>query len=86
LGWYLLAVLTVRPGLWGLEGCREAPGKVCSVLGPCSQDLMKIPRNRESLAPFLQGTVYLISCIFMIKFMTLRSKRAKDVVWVGKEK
>lgn len=55
-----------------LQGSGEAPWRVCFVLGPGSQDLMRKPRNRESLVPPLQGTVYLISCIFMKKFMTLR--------------
>lgn len=53
--------------MWDLPGCGEAPWRVCFVLGPGSQDLMRKLRNRESLVPPLQGTVYLISCIFMKK-------------------
>lgn len=56
------------------------------MLGSSSRDPMRNPRNRASLALPVRGTVYLISCIFMIKFITLKGQRAKVGTWVGGEK
>lgn len=50
----LLAVLTLRPGLWGLAAAGKHP-RFCSVLGPCSQHLVKDRGNSKTLAPPLQG-------------------------------
>lgn len=66
----------VGPGVSG-----KARWRVCFVLGPRPWDLMRNQRNRESLAPRLQGTVYLICCIFTIKFITLRGQGVKDVAF-----
>lgn len=66
----------VGPGVSG-----KARWRVCFVLGPPPWDLMRNQRNRESLAPRLQGTVYLICCIFTIKFITLRGQGVKDVAF-----
>lgn len=74
-------------GVWGPQGCGEAPWRVYAVLGHQFPDLMRShKREHREPGPLFWGTVYLVNCIFMIKFTTLRGQEAKDMGLVCEKK